>query len=194
MFSRLQPEDGTFVCLGYYLSRVSAHASPGLIHTAVQGLWFNILQKKEEWFIVSYGGPVGLHNIMNAMSAVDWRWFWEQSTFRHSELLRSSWDKAFQLMNNSLVYKQHEIIDFNFSLIKLWLSNGRKKWWCSSGSSLVSDVSSAVQSSAVQHSSLISFSLVPVMSFLNETSWTRVKCVGQKSNFLFEPLIWIESS
>lgn len=170
MFSRLQPEDGTFVCLGYYLSRVSARASPGSIHTAVQGLWFNILQKKEEWFIVSYGGSVGLHNSKCHVCC-------RLEVVLRAKYILTQWAASLKLRqsistddgNNSSGYKQHEIIDFNFSLIELWLSNGRKKWWCSSGSSLVSDVSScsAVQCSAEQHS------LTPSRLVLIMTFWTK---------------------
>lgn len=50
------------VCSGYYLSRVSAHASAGAIHNTVKGLSFNILQ-----FLMVV--PVGLHTSVNTTSS-----------------------------------------------------------------------------------------------------------------------------
>lgn len=94
------------------------------------------------WFEQEHGCRVYRQNEGGFGSEAVW------SRLRHSELPRSSSTDG---RDNRLVYKQHEIMNFRLSLIKSWLSNGRRKWWRSSGSSLALAVSSccAVQCSAV---------------------------------------------
>lgn len=68
ILERLQPEDGTFVCLGYYLFRVWVH-----MHLQIRYMprckGYDSIYCKKEWFIVSYACPLGLHTSMNAMSS-----------------------------------------------------------------------------------------------------------------------------